>query len=136
MRYIVLCAYYIIITLLYRPWHRGPTHWPDTHFILQILDGAAAAAEDDDDATAANPLPEGGVRRAGNFTSDSVEKSGDMPDRGTTLVPFSVRPGEGHPPPPSTGTKTTKKQRNYNSTTWLFIDRLWLYWYCNKIINK
>jgi len=36
---------------------------------------------------------------AENLTSESVEKSGDMPDRGTTLVPFSVRWGDEHPPP-------------------------------------
>lgn len=63
---------------------------------------SVAADDDDDDDTAVEPLPppvEDG-RRAGNFTSDSVEKSGDIPDRGTTLVPFRVRPGEGHPPPP------------------------------------
>jgi hypothetical protein len=65
---------------------------------LQILNGASASAEDDD-AADTDPLPEGDGRRAGNFTSDNVEKSGDMPDRGTTLVPFSVRPGEGQPPP-------------------------------------
>jgi len=77
---------------------------------LQILDGASASTEDED-ATEADPLPEGDGRRAGNFTSDSVEKSGDMPDRGTTLVPFSVRPGEGQPPP-STKTKQNKFQIN------------------------
>jgi len=70
---------------------------------LQILDGASAPTEDED-ATEADPLPEGDGKRAGNFTSDSVEKSGDMPGRGTTLVPFSVMPGEGQPPP-STKTK-------------------------------
>jgi hypothetical protein len=67
---------------------------------LQILDETSAATDDDDDdATAAESLPEGDGRRAENFTSDSAEKSGDMPDRGTTLVPFRVTPGEGHPPP-------------------------------------
>lgn len=81
-----------------KPWHKGPTHCPDTHFILQILDDPAVAT--DDDATAADPLPERDGNCAGNFTSDSVEKSIDMPDRGTTLVPFRVRPGEEHPPPP------------------------------------
>lgn len=81
-----------------KPWHKGPTHCPDTHFILQILDDPAVAT--DDDATAADPLPEMDGKCAGNFTSDSVEKSIDIPDRGTTLVPFSVRPGEEHPPPP------------------------------------
>lgn len=95
---------------VYEPWHRGPTHWPDTHFILQILDGASASTEDED-TTEADPLPEGDDRRAGNLTSDSVEKSGDMPDRGITLVPFSVRPGEGQPPP-STETKQKKLQIN------------------------
>jgi len=74
---------------------------------LQILNGASASAEDDD-AADTDPLPEGDGRRAGNFTSDNVEKSGDMPDRGTTLVPFSVRPGEGQPPP------LAKKKKNYN----------------------
>lgn len=91
--YIVLC-----ILNVYEPWHRGPTHWPDTHFILQILDGASASTEDED-TTEADPLSEGDGKCAGNLTSDSVEKSGDMPDRGTTLVPFRVRPGEGQPPP-------------------------------------
>jgi len=73
---------------------------------LQILDGASASTEDDD-ATEADPLADGDGRLAGNFTSDSVEKSGDIPDRGITLVPFSVNPGEGQPPP-----STKRKQNN------------------------
>lgn len=84
---------------MYIPWHRGPTHWPETHLILQILDDVSVTT-DDDDATAPASLPGGEGNRAGNFTSDSIEKSGDIPDRGTTLVPFSVSPGEAHPPPP------------------------------------
>jgi len=69
---------------------------------LQILDGTSPSTEDDD-ATKDDPLREDG-RLAGNLTSDNVEKSVDMPDRGITLVPFSVSPGEGQPPP-STKTK-------------------------------
>lgn len=93
----------------YKPWHRGPTHWPDTHFILHILDVVSVGS---DDATAAEPFPAGDGRYAGNFTSESAEKSGDMPDRGTTLVPFSVRPGEGHPPPPLSPTVNRGAGRN------------------------
>lgn len=80
------------------PWHRGPTHRPDTHFILQILDEVSVTA--DDEPTAAASLLEEVGNCAGNFTSDSVEKSDDMPDRGTTIVPFNVRCGEEHPRPP------------------------------------
>lgn len=51
-----------------------------------------------DDTPEVKLLPEGDGKRAGNFTSDSVEKIGDIPDRGTTRVPFRVRPGGVHPP--------------------------------------
>lgn len=65
---------------------------------MQILDECSA----DEDAATKGSLPDVDGKCAENFTSESVEKSGDMPERGTTLVPFSVRPGEGHPlPPPS-----------------------------------
>lgn len=92
---------------MYKPWQRGPTHWPDTHFILHILDDPSAVDDDDDNADVV-ALPEGDGRRAGNFTSESVENTGDIPDRGTTLVPFSVRPGGVHPP--------TEKRQTRNKT--------------------
>lgn len=82
---------------IHKPWHRGPTHWPDTHFILQILDEGPFDVDDDVTVEAAAPFPDGAGKRAGNFTSDNVEKSGDMPDRGTTLVPFNVTLGDRHP---------------------------------------
>jgi len=64
---------------------------------LQILDEVSVTI--DDEPTAAASLLEEDCKRAGNLTSESVEKSGDIPDRGTTLVPFSVRLGDEHPLP-------------------------------------